>query len=220
MYRTVALGLIYYWSLYSSLTYNIYTVDKTCATMKFHTETEEAVRSIVDKAVAANEDTIPGATVVVVAKDGSMPVVHSSGRVGLSSDEKMTPDNIFWIASCTKMLTGLCCMQLVERGVMKLDDGDHLEQLCPELKDVKVLQENGDLVPKNKQITLRMLLTHTSGFGYSFFNTKLRDWGFPAGVDEFSGDFRDMNQPLIAQPGEKWEYGVCILSWFLSCICR
>jgi hypothetical protein len=42
----------------------------------------------------------------------------------------------------------------------------------------------------------------------SFFNEKLRDYGLPIGIDEFSGDVRDMVQPLVNQPGEKWEYGV------------
>ena len=73
----------------------------------------------------------------------------------------MTLDSIFWIASCTKMICGLACMQLVEQGKLALDDGDLIEKLCPELKVVQVLQDDGTLVPKKNQITLRMLLTHT-----------------------------------------------------------
>ena len=57
-----------------------------------------------------------------------------------------------------------------------------------------------------------MLLSHTAGFGYSFFNERLRDWGFPVGIDEFSGRFEDMKMPLLFQPGEGWEYGVCEVS--------
>jgi hypothetical protein len=48
----------------------------------------------------------------------------------------------------------------------------------------------------------------TAGFGYTFFNEKLRDYSFPDGYDEFSGHAYDMQQPLIHQPGEAWEYGV------------
>lgn len=73
----------------------------------------------------------------------------------------MTLDSIFWIASCTKMITGIACMQLVEQGVLNLDDSDQVEKICPELKDVKVLQDDGTLVEKRRGITLRMLLNHT-----------------------------------------------------------
>jgi len=52
-------------------------------------------------------------------------------------------------------------MQLVEQGKVPLDDANELERICPELKDVKVLQEDGTLVDKKRGITLRMLLTHT-----------------------------------------------------------
>jgi len=73
----------------------------------------------------------------------------------------MTLDSIFWIASCTKMLVGIACMQLVEKGALSLDDSAQVERLCPELKQVKVLQEDGTLVEKKRGITLRMLLSHT-----------------------------------------------------------
>ncbi|KAK5006244.1 hypothetical protein LTR28_006723 [Elasticomyces elasticus] len=56
-----------------------------------------------------------------------------------------------------------------------------------------------------------MLLNHTAGFGYTFFNERLRDFGRPVGYDEFSGDAWDLlDQPLVNQPGERWEYGVNI----------
>lgn len=46
-----------------------------------------------------------------------------------------------------------------------------------------------------------------AGFGYSFFNNELRDYGQPIGFDEFSGDIKDILQPLVFQPGEGWQYG-------------
>jgi len=55
-----------------------------------------------------------------------------------------------------------------------------------------------------------MLLSHTAGFGYTFFNEKLRDYSKPIGCDEFSGSVYDVLQPLVGQPGEIWEYGVNI----------
>lgn len=168
------------------------------------------IKSIVENAVNNESHRIPGTTVVVVDRNGKEQFSHSAGKRGISSDEPMTLDNVFWIASCTKMVVGIACMQLVEEGLLKLDDSEHLEKLCPELADIKVLNSEGKLVEKKRGITLRMLLTHTAGFGYTFFNERLRDWSLPAGIDEFSGSIRDVMQPLLFQPGEGWEYGV---SW-------
>ncbi|TKA72630.1 hypothetical protein B0A55_05973 [Friedmanniomyces simplex] len=95
-------------------------------------------------------------------------------------------------ASCTKIITGVACMQLVEQGKLSLDDPAQVEGLCPELKDVKVLQPDGSLVAKKRGISLRMLLTHTAGFGYTFFHDGLRDHSKPIGFDEFSGHPSDM----------------------------
>lgn len=181
--------------------------------MSFTAETVAKLRGIVDASCTGADDntSIPGTTVVVVDKNGNDLFTHSAGKRGLVSSEPMSPETIFWIASCTKMLAGVACMQLVEKGVLKLDDGEHLEKLCPELQTKQVLRPDGTFEKKNKAITLRMLLTHTSGFGYAFFNEKLRDWSFPGGIDEFSGRAEDIvEMPLLFQPGEGWEYGVSI----------
>lgn len=166
------------------------------------------LREIVDKACENQQTGIPGASVVVVGKDGKELFAHSAGKRGSGSKEPMTLDHVFWIASCTKMIVGIACMQLVEQGILKLDDGAQIESLCPELKSLKVLRPDGSVEEKRKEITLRMLLTHTAGFGYTTFNERLKNWSYPVGVDEFSGRIEDMMQPLLFQPGEGWEYGV------------
>ncbi|PKS05633.1 hypothetical protein jhhlp_008152 [Lomentospora prolificans] len=178
--------------------------------MPFNAQTTDRLRGIVDGYCADTRSGVPGTTVVVVGKDGNELFAHSAGKRGVASNEPMTLENIFWIASCTKMLTGIACMQLVEQGLLTLDDGVQLETICPELKTLKVLKPDGSFEEKRNLITLRMLLTHTAGFGYSFFNERLRDWGMPAGIDEFSGRVEDMMMPLLFQPGEGWEYGVNI----------
>ncbi|CAG8288651.1 unnamed protein product [Penicillium nalgiovense] len=172
--------------------------------------TLEALKNRIDSACSDLDDGIPGVAVAVVGKDGKLMFSHAGGQRGHGSPEPMSADNVFWIASCTKLITGIACMQLVEQGRVSLDDAKEIEQICPELKDVKVLQEDGKLVDKKRGITLRMLLSHTAGFGYAFINHKLRDYGRPAGYDEFAGHLSDFNQPLVNQPGEVWEYGIGI----------
>lgn len=122
----------------------------------------------------------------------------------------MTLATAFWIASCSKAVTGIACMQLVETGVLRLDDGAQLEGLLPELRALKVLRADRALEDKRVAVTLRMLLTHTAGFGYSFSVERLRDWNYPAGSDEFNGRVEEIMQPLLFQPGEGWEYSVCL----------
>ncbi|KAF2093754.1 beta-lactamase [Rhizodiscina lignyota] len=181
---------------------------------KLSSQTVDAIKQTVDAACADRQTGIPGTTVVVVDREGKELFAHAAGTRGFVSKEPMTLDSIYWIASCTKMLVGIACMQLVEKGVLELDDVQGLEVLCPELRAVKVLEgdiDNGfKLVEKKRGITLRMLLNHTAGFGYTFFNEKLRDYGLPIGIDEFTGDMRDFVQPLVNQPGERWEYGTNI----------
>lgn len=176
--------------------------------MPLSSQAVNEIKGIVENAVTTDPTGIPGTTVVVIDRTGTEQFAHAAGTRGVASSEPMTLDSVYWIASCTKMVVGIACMQLVEKGQLNLDDADHLEKLCPELADIKVLTPEGKLVDKKRGITLRMLLTHTAGFGYTFFSGRLRDWSLPAGIDEFSGSVRDMVQPLLFQPGEGWEYGV------------
>jgi len=129
--------------------------------MPFSAEVTNSLKKTVEAAVADPHSDIPGVSVIVIGKDGKELFSHAAGKRGCNSNEPMTTDSVFWIASCTKMVAGIAVMQLVEKGVLNLDDGEQLEKLLPELKDIKVLQEDGTLVEKNKKITLRMLLSHT-----------------------------------------------------------
>ncbi|KAF2728806.1 beta-lactamase/transpeptidase-like protein [Polyplosphaeria fusca] len=178
--------------------------------MTLSADTIKKLRQTVEDACRSPTEDIPGVAIVVVDRNGKEIFAHAAGKRGSQVSEPMTLDNVFWIASCTKMIVGIACMQLVEKGMLSLDDGDQLEKLCPELKDIQVLQDDRKLVDKKRKITLRMLLSHTAGFGYTFFNTKLRDFSHPIGIDEFSGSIKDMMQPLVHQPGESWEYGINI----------
>lgn len=103
------------------------------------------------------------------------------------------------------MIAAMACMQLVEQGKLQLDGP--AEQYLPELAKVKL--HNGDS-PKTK-ITLRHLLTHTAGFGYTFFNEPIKQWHEKSGHDEFDGTKEGtLGQPLICEPGTEWHYSVSI----------
>ncbi len=73
----------------------------------------------------------PGIVYAAVNKQGDLIFEHASGKVGAGKDEPMTMESVFWIASCTKMITGIAAMQLVEQGKLKLDDVEGVEKLAP-----------------------------------------------------------------------------------------
>lgn len=163
----------------------------------------------------------PGLVFVAVDRSGAYLTQQQSGKHGLNSETPMSQDSVFCIFSCTKMVTGLACMQLVEQGQLELDNPQQLYKLCPEIKaKTQILVAPGEWKPRKNDITLRMLLTHTAGFGYTFFNERLRDYSRPTGFDEFAGDFKDYSQsPLINEPGSRWEYGTNI-DWAGLCVER
>ena len=101
------------------------------------------------------------------------------GISGPGRSQTMTTDTVLWIASMTKAVTAVAAMQLVERGLLKLDEPAFT--LLPELKTIQVLQgfdETGAprLRPPKSNITLRNLMTHTAGFGYDVWHQQIKDF--------------------------------------------
>lgn len=124
-----------------------------------------AMRTLIDGYTSGSIPKIPGLVYLAFRGDGEPVFQHCSGTIGVSSETPMSLDTVFWVASFTKLATSIACMQLVERGVLRLDDADQLEGLSSELRDVKVLNRGKDgkveLVEKTRRITLRMLMNHT-----------------------------------------------------------
>ena len=182
------------------------------------TQASQKLRASIDE-VTADEHRLPGVVFAAANKNGKLLFAHASGKRGIDTTEPMTLNSIFWIASCTKLITAIAALQLVEQGKLHLDDADEAEKLCPELKAVKILkgfEDDNSSKPvwqeKKNRITLRMCLSHTAGFGYSFFNNEIRRLGLPAGVDEFSAQFEDvLKVPITFEPGTDWRYGVSVL---------
>ena len=98
--------------------------------------------------------------------------------VGPATAKPITEDATFWIASCTKLLTTICALQNVEQGKLGLDDD--VSTILPEWKSPDVLsgwdQDQPQFKKATKKITLRQLLTHSSGMGYDFLSPDLAKW--------------------------------------------
>ena len=146
---------------------------------------------------------IPGAVAIVVTPSKTL-YREAFGAADLSTRREMAPDAIFRIASMTKPVTSVAAMQLVERGQIGLDDP--ASRYLPELKELSVFESfnpaNGDYVvrPATRPVTVRQLLTHTSGLGYTFTSATLRDFKPREGERYGAG-------PLLFDPGERWHYG-------------
>jgi methyl acetate hydrolase len=167
------------------------------------------LQAILDAAVA--EGRAPGFTAAVRTADGTRTLARAGVR-GADNPAPMSDHTLFSIASCTKAVTSVAAMQLVERGLLDLDApvGERL----PLLAQPKVLEgfdaEGGPrLRPARRPITLRHLLSHTSGLGYDFTSEALAKWAAHAGV-VLMGGAEDPDLPLVFEPGEGWLYGVGI----------
>jgi len=154
---------------------------------------------------------VPGIAVMVADKNS---VIYSGafGKLDLSKDREITVDTLVRIASMTKPITSVAAMQLVERGVLKLDVP--IEIYLPALSNLQILAGfdqagNPILRPSPDAVTLRQLLTHTSGFVYTFSNENALRYdqlGNNPIVLEKGNNF--LNAPLAHEPGQQWEYGI------------
>ena len=95
------------------------------------------------------------------------------------------------------------CYATCGTGKVTLDEP--LDKWLPEMEDIPVLKDDGTLVKSTKSITLRQLLTHTSGFAYFFDNAKLAKFKKPA-------DWKYKDYPRVFEPGEGFYYGTS-LDW-------
>lgn len=103
------------------------------------------------------------------------------------------------------MITGVACMQLVDQGLIKLDEP--ADKFLPELGQVKLIDGSS---PKNK-ITLRHLLSHTAGFAYSMYSKELKEYTEKTGKSEFDGSVEGtFGLPLVAEPGTEWHYSISL----------
>ena len=153
---------------------------------------------ILRAAVAARR--VPGIVAMVATADG---IVYE-GSFG------MPKDTVFAIASMTKPVTSVAVLQLVESGKVKLDEP--ARTYVPELGKVQVL-DAGKLRDPKSPITVRQLLTHTSGFGYEFMSRELQAYAAKGLVPSMTaGGDGFLKAPLLFDPGTRWQYGIS-LDW-------
>jgi CubicO group peptidase (beta-lactamase class C family) len=156
---------------------------------------------------------VPG-VVAVAATDKGIFYEGAFGTRDLAKGPDMSLDTIFRIASMTKAVTSVAAMQLVEQGRLQLDHP--IGSVLPELSAPQVLEgfdESGAprLRPAKRPITLRLLLTHTAGFGYEFLNADLIRYVKTSGTPSTStGKLASLRLPLVFDPGDRWEYGINI----------
>ena len=152
--------------------------------------------------------------VATVASRNHLIWQHSFGHRQLGGQTAMTPDSLFWIASLTKAVTTLAALQLVERGLLALDAP--VGALVPELAGAQVLDGfdalgSPKLRPARSDVTLRQLLTHTSGLGYEMWDAGLKAWMAKTGTPGMgSGRLAALKVPLLKDPGCAWAYGTGI----------
>lgn len=162
---------------------------------------------------AAQRGDVPGVVATVTDREGAIYEGAFGVRVA-GEPAPMTADTVGLIASMTKAITSVGVMQLVERGKLDLDAPAAKWQ--PDLAQVPVLEgfdaegRPRTRAPK-KPITLRHLLTHTSGFGYEFLSPEVARYQAAMKLpSHFTCDPANLRQAILFDPGERWNYGIGI----------
>jgi CubicO group peptidase (beta-lactamase class C family) len=152
---------------------------------------------------ATDRGDVPGVVVAVVNKDG-MLYNEAFGQSSTLTEKAMTKDTIFNMASMTKPVTSVAIMMLVDEGKLKLDD--EVAKYLPKYKNPLVISTfneadaSYETRPAKRAITIRHLLTHTSGIGYGFASPMLTKIMQKTKQTE-------LELPLLFDPGENWAYG-------------
>ena len=180
----------------------------------------ERIGNAIQKSV--NDSRIAGG-VSLVARNGQVAYFKAVGMADREAKKPMRTDSIFRICSMSKPITSVAVMMLYEEGRFTLNEP--VSDFIPEFKDVKVLEPPypqdktsppGATVAAKRPITIRHLLTHTSGLTYHWNDRVGRAYveaGIGAGLLQQEGTIGDgvkklARIPLLFQPGDAWEYSL------------
>jgi len=149
---------------------------------------------------------IAGINGIIADKEGKVHYKNLLGYADVEAKKPMSDDNLFWIASMTKMFAGASIMMLVDEGKVSLDDP--VTKFIPQLSKWMVVAEKDTnhvlLKPLERPVTIRHLLSHTSGL------TSSSELQHETGADSTPLKARALSSvtgPLQWQPGEKYQYG-------------
>ncbi len=163
--------------------------------------------------------------VVLLARNGQIVHYKGYGQNNVVTKSPMPRDGIFRIASQTKAIASVAALMLLEEGAFLLDDP--VSKYIPAFKTMKVLDKfnpadsSYTTQPAKRPITIRHLLTHTSGLDYPGIGSKemtaiYAKAGIPSGIGTPVGPVLGdaMNRlaalPLVHQPGDRWTYGLSV----------
>ena len=202
------------------------------ATVGMSAERLAKIDAMLQKSVA--DENVPG-LVALIARKGQIVYHKAYGMADTEAGKSMKKDAIFRIASQTKAITSTAVMMLWEEGHFGLDDP--ISDYIPEFKTMQVLDSLIEskttyaTQDANKPITIRHLLTHTSGLGYGVIDAdeRMKKIYAKAGVtDLFTTENISIEEsvkklaklPLHHHPGEKFTYseGLDVLGYFVEII--
>lgn len=171
--------------------------ERTYTSGTISTERLQRIGQLIDRRIAAND--ISGA-VTLVAQHGYTVHFESRGLMDLESRKPMAKDSLFDIASMTKPITAVAILMLVEEGRLRLTDP--VSRFIPSLTNFKVKSASGlpPFAAATRDITLRDLLTHTSGIVSEPRIPQDRTETLAHYIPTFA------TAPLEFQPGTRWMY--------------
>jgi CubicO group peptidase (beta-lactamase class C family) len=137
---------------------------------------------------------LAGIVTLIATRDRTLHL-GAVGKTDMAKDRKMRTDDIFWIASMSKPITAVCVAILADEGKLSFDDA--LAKHLPEFAGL-MMSQNGETAKPSRPVTLRDVMTHTSGLG----EMSSRDSYLT--LAETSKKLSQ--QPLRFQPGSRWGY--------------
>lgn len=169
-----------------------------------------AIDQLLERAVIAG--VLPGVVAIVGDREGTL-YEGVYGRLSVERDEPVRADTMFWIASMTKAVVSVAALGLIERGELELEQP--VADILPSFGELAILEGfDGDaprLRAATRPVTIRHLLTHTSGCGYWFDNPDVLRYHRVTGVpDPLSGSAEMLSVPRLFEAGERWEYGTSV----------
>ena len=166
--------------------------------------------AILQKATSNGND-VPGVIELVTDREGDI-YQGTAGKRMLGGSQDMTLDTVFGAFSTTKAITATAVLQLVEDGKLDLDAPARI--YLPDIGKLQVLEGFGGdgrphLRAPKRDVTTRMLMLHTAGFGYEFFSDPYRRLMRECEVPSITtSTYASLRQPMLFEPGSAWEYGI------------